>query len=80
MSKVAEKVVVGQFRGKNVFDGSHASPHNPSSFQKKTQSVFYPPKLERQRSLVVAKLGMYFLQGTAEETQCTFSTMVVPGI
>lgn len=35
MSKLAENAVVVQFRGKNVFDGSHASPHNLYSLQKK---------------------------------------------
>lgn len=76
MSKTAEKAVVGQFRGKNVFDGSHASPYNLSSFQKISQS-FMHPKVEKRQFLVVAKLGMYFLQRAVEEMQFAFSTMAV---
>jgi len=80
MSKIAEKAAVGQFRGKNVFDGSRQSPHKLSSFQKKAQSVFIPPKVGKRQFLVVAKLGMYFLQRMVEEMQCTFSTMTVSQI
>lgn len=46
---MAEKAVVGQFRGKNVFDGSHEAPHNLSSLQKKP-TVFYPPEVEEDIS------------------------------
>lgn len=78
MSKIAEKALVGQFRVKNAFDGSHAFPHNLSSFQEENQSVFYPPKVEKRQFLVVAKSGMYFLQRRVEEIQRVFSTM--PGL
>lgn len=49
MNKIAEEAVVGQFRGKNVFDGFHESPHNFSSLQK-NPTVFYPPEVEKDSS------------------------------
>lgn len=78
ISKIAEKALAGKFRVKNVFDGSHASPHNLYSFQEENQSVFYPPKMEKRQFLVVAKSGMYFLQRRVEEIECVFSIM--PGL
>lgn len=48
--------MIGQFRGKNVFDGTPASPHNLSSFQKINSQTSIHPESEMRAAAGCSKI------------------------